>query len=234
MKKHLKTYTLSQYIEDDLRPEEKKSVESHLAECGDCRNELSFLRKMISISSRLKNNSVDDLPGFIDETLVKKDTRKKVFPLRKHFYPAAAAAVLLFASAGLFLEYNFQDQPVKTASTLVKKATVKKAASIKAAADAAELSGVDFEDVVGTSTSIASIVSTLKLNKANVTKVSDSYVEAEVAFDDYQRIRDQFGFALVPSGFFGRSVDLASVGSDDSITTADISPLKTIKIRIRR
>jgi hypothetical protein len=233
MRKHLKTYTLSQYIEDDLRPEERKSVDAHLEECGQCRKELLFLRTMILMTARLKDSSVNNLPEFINETMQKKNTLKKVFPFKKFFYPAAtAAAVLLFAGAGLFLEINSADTSYKKIA--VKKESIKKTVAVKNIADGQELPIVDFEDVVGSSTSIASIVSTLKTNKANITKVSDSYVDAEVEFDDYQRIRDQLGFALVPSGFLGNSVDLASIGSDDTVSSADISPLKTIKIRIRR
>jgi hypothetical protein len=234
MKKHLKTYTLSQYVENDLLPEEKASVEAHLENCGDCRRELSFLRTMISVTSRLKDNSVDDLPVFVDETVNKKSSLRKIVPLRKLFYPAAtAAAVLLFAGAGLFLELNSGGAVQQKVAVAKKEAVKAKSSAVKTAQESPDLPGVDYEDVVGSSTSIASIVSTLKSNKANVTKVADSYVEAEVAFDDYQRIRDQLGFALVPSGFLSDGVGLAAIGSDDTVST-DISPLKTIKIRIRR
>jgi anti-sigma factor RsiW len=221
MKEHITTFDLSRYLEKDLDESEAQNIENHCSTCETCTRELDFLKKMISCSAMLKDSKVSDIAEFVKQTIQKRNKpQRKIVTIRNMLLPvSAAAALIIIAGTGLFIDHD-HSKPIKV--------------SMDFSAVQPEQPRVDYEDVVGSSTSVKSIVSTLKSNGAKVTKVGDGYVEAEVSYDDYQRIRSEFGFAVLPAGFIGDSVDLAASGNDTSIATGGSSPIKALKIRIRR
>jgi len=221
MKEHFTTYDLSRYLEKDLDGSEEKDIERHCSVCEQCAHELDFLKKMIGCAAMLKESKVTDIAAFVKQTIDKKnEPRRRKVSLRHMMLPvSAAAALIIIAGSGLFMDH-YHVKPVKV--------------SMDFSAVQPDQPRVDYEDVVGSSTSVTSIVSTLKTNGAKVTKVTDAYVDAEVSYDDYQRIRSELGFAVLPAGFVGDSVDLAASGDETSIASGGTSPLKSLKIRIRR
>jgi hypothetical protein len=221
MKEHFTTFDLSRYLEKDLDEGESQNIEKHCSVCDLCRRELDFLKKMISCSALLKESKVSDIAEFVKQTIQKKnEPRRRRVSIRHMLLPAtAAAALIIVAGSGIFMDH-YHSKPIKV--------------SMDFSAVQPEQPSVDYEDVVGSSTSVTSIVDTLKTNRAKVTKVTDAYVDAEVSYDDYQRIRSELGFAVLPAGFAGDSVDLAATGDDTSIAAGGVSPLKSLKIRIRR
>jgi hypothetical protein len=221
MKEHFTTFDLSRFLEKDLDESEAQNIEKHCSTCDVCTRELDFLKKMISYSAMLKESKVTDIAEFVKQTIKKKNEPRRLrVSIRHMLLPAtAAAALVIIAGSGLFMDH-YHSKPIKV--------------SMDFSAVQPDQPRVDYEDVVGSSTSVTSIVSTLKKNNAKVTKVSDAYVDAEVSYDDYQRIRSELGFAVLPAGFVGDSVDLASSGDETSIAAGGMSPLKSLKIRIRR
>jgi len=97
---------LSEYLDGALDSEEVSGIESHLASCSACREELSSLRAVCEVLGTLK--SVDSPPDFLNRlrermtsrSFFKRVTRWLFFPLKiklpLEFVTAAAVGVLLF------------------------------------------------------------------------------------------------------------------------------------------
>jgi hypothetical protein len=220
MKEHITTEKLSEYIDGFSANEDKSRIESHLSFCAQCRNELESLQRMIARMGDVKNIVIENTEQFILSTMAKIRRRRKIKIFRHAMMPAAAAAIVLFiVGFGLFEDHQ-QSAALKTASHNMSQ-------------DAKDLVAVDYEDVVGTSASSRSIISTLQNNHAIVTKQTEDYIEATVGLEDYQKIRSSFGFTHLPAGFVGNGLDLASVG-DDARTSPSSYAQDQVKIRIRR
>jgi hypothetical protein len=220
MKEHITTEKLSEYIDGFSADEEKSRIESHLSFCEQCRSELESLKRMITRMGDMKNMMIANTEHFILSTMSKIHRRRRARIFRHAMMPVAAAAVVLFiVGFGLFEDHRQSAAP-KTASRTTSQGST-------------DLVAVDYEDVVGASASVRSIIATLQSNHAKVTKRTDDYVEATVRLEDYQKIRSSFGFTHLPAGFTGNGLDLASVG-DDARTFIPSYDQDLVKIRIRR
>ncbi len=78
---------LPAYLEDLLSPEEKKSIESHLASCPLCTRSLADLKKAENLVKGLEE--VEPPPFFEQRIMarVREEARQKKGILRKFFYP---------------------------------------------------------------------------------------------------------------------------------------------------
>lgn len=102
------TDRLSEYLDQELAPAERRDLESHLKGCPACRETLEELRSVMATAGRLEDREPDaDLwPGIreaIDSTrVVELDRRRK--PARRFSFSlpqlVAAAATLVFVSGG--------------------------------------------------------------------------------------------------------------------------------------
>jgi hypothetical protein len=220
MKEHITTEKLSEYIDGFSDSSEKSRIESHLSLCSQCRSELESLKKMLTRMSGMKTLAIKNTEQFVSLTMSKIRRHRKAKILRHAMMPAAAAAVVLVVVGFGFFEDHRHAASLKTASQSVSH-------------DAAEFTAVDYEDVVGASASVRSIVATLQKNHATVTKKTDDYIEATVSLEDYQKIRSTFGFTQLPAGFVGNGLDLAAVG-DNSQRVAPAYDQDQVRIRIRR
>lgn len=97
---------LSAYLEDDLSPEEKRTVEKHLKTCQSCNDLLSFIEET--------NKSLADFPQLeVSENLLNRlysiPSRKKRlkvsfdFLLRPSLQPIFAAATILMIMISFYL-----------------------------------------------------------------------------------------------------------------------------------
>jgi hypothetical protein len=168
MKEHITTFDLSRYLEKDLEESEARNIEKHCSTCETCMHELDFMKRMISCTAMLKDSKVSDISEFVKQTIQKKNKPlRKIVSLRHMLLPASAAAALfIIAGSGLFMDH-YSSKPIKV--------------SMDFSAVQPEQPRVDYEDVVGTSTSLKSIVSTLKSNGAKVTKFRMMIISAFAA-----------------------------------------------------
>ena len=104
---------LPAYLEDILSPEEKKSIESHLASCSLCRRYLDDLKKAESL---VKGLGEVEPPPFFEQRImarVREEAGQKKGILRKFFYPLhikipiqALAAILVTVLAFYVYQKN--------------------------------------------------------------------------------------------------------------------------------
>jgi anti-sigma factor RsiW len=107
MSEHLNEL-LSSYVDDDVTALERMRVESHLAQCEQCRADLEGLRRVVRRAGTLDDRPpANDLWAGIESRLHSADTSDVVpfAPRRRRFaftmpQLAAAAAVLVAVSAG--------------------------------------------------------------------------------------------------------------------------------------
>jgi hypothetical protein len=219
MKDHVTIEKLSEYIDGFSDSEENSRIANHLSLCEQCRNEFESLKKMIACTGGMKNMVISNTEQFVSSTMTKIRRRRSIRIFRQAMMPLAAAAmVLVIVGFGLFEDHR-QAASLKTAHTISQ--------------DSPALAAVDYEDVVGSSASVRSIIATLQANHATVTKKSDEYIEATVSLEDYQKIRSSFGFTHLPAGFVGNGLDLAAIGDDTQAITRSYDQ-DQVRIRIRR
>ncbi len=113
-KKHIREL-LSVYLDQMCSDEEKKIVESHLAECAECRQELAGLRKTIILVAGLKEiNPPADLWAGIEQRIQKKSFWE-IFDWRP--VPVAAATVVIFLMAVAINKYTVKVAEQEKAGT---------------------------------------------------------------------------------------------------------------------
>ncbi len=102
-KKHIREL-LSVYLDQMCSDEEKKIVETHLAECAECRQELADLRKTITLVAGLKEiNPPANLWAGIEQRIQKKSFWE-IFDWRP--VPVAVATVAIFLMAVAINKYT--------------------------------------------------------------------------------------------------------------------------------
>jgi len=219
MKDHITTEKLSEYIDGFSDSAENSRIVNHLSLCEQCRNEFESLKRMLARMGDMKNMVISNTEQFVSSTMTKIRRRRTIRIFRHAMMPVAAAAVVLvIVGFGLFEDHR-QAASLKTAHAISR--------------DAPALAAVDYEDVVGSSASVRSIISTLQDNHATVTKKTDEYVEATVSLEDYQKIRSSFGFTQLPAGFVGNGLDLAAIGENTQTVTPSYDQ-DQVRVRIRR
>jgi putative zinc finger protein len=95
---------LSEYIDDDLTPEERQSVDAHLTECEACRTTVAELRHVVARAANLKDSTpVNDLWPGIDSRLRADSTTARVSPFRRAISARLSFTIPQVAAAGLTL-----------------------------------------------------------------------------------------------------------------------------------
>lgn len=99
MSHELHAYQLYDYVDDSLNPDERRLLEVHLGQCGQCREELVAIRALRSRTSTLPRTLIparDLWPGI----RVRHRSRPSVVSLSR-MRLAAAAVILVAATSGI-------------------------------------------------------------------------------------------------------------------------------------
>ncbi|CAM3271051.1 zf-HC2 domain-containing protein [Filibacter tadaridae] len=96
------------YLDEDIRPEEERELQEHLANCSECKEIMDGLEESISF---LKSATQIKAPaGFVDGVIARLPKEKSQVGaqrfLRRHPLLSAAAMFLLLMSATLFSSYG--------------------------------------------------------------------------------------------------------------------------------
>jgi len=97
------THSLGSYLVGALDPRERADVETHLAHCPACRDELAGLAALPGLMSRLTTEEVLAGPPPVDDALLERllaaASWQRRLARRRRIVSAAAAAVLLVGGA---------------------------------------------------------------------------------------------------------------------------------------
>lgn len=120
MKCHTAETKLSEYVDDALGQEERRALESHLAECSECRRELAALQRTAEAIRALPRHAAPS--GFASRLMERvraEDAAHASAPRMISLWPrlAAAAAVLLIV-AGAILVVGRRGMPGTSAPAL--------------------------------------------------------------------------------------------------------------------
>ena len=83
-----------QYLEGDLDRSELEALERHLAECGSCKEYLSFLKSTMEVFE--EERVIDDNPAFISSVFEEIDGGSSHIQLRRRILSYVAAAAIFF------------------------------------------------------------------------------------------------------------------------------------------
>ena len=123
---------ISFYIDDAINEKEKKEFETHLEKCSECKMELEEMKIILSELSLMEEL---DLPMNFESELkaklmAKKDIKEEVKFKGKYIY-SAVAALILFISAGAFLNSNQNIVEDASRNSLSKSKVMSEASSPK-------------------------------------------------------------------------------------------------------
>jgi len=159
--------------------EEKEKIVEHFGECTNCDNEYGRLKKMICHLEAFRDYDFC-LTGISEKTMQKMVWRKRKNFIFKRALPAVAASFMLVTGFGL---YN---------SGYLK------------APDGNQMHGsMVTASMAGNDT--ARIVKIIGDHDAKIVKVSDLYVEGEIPYKDFNRLRRNLGFRKVVYNVTDRS-----------------------------
>ena len=103
-------YHLSVYLEDEVAPAERRTIESHLQECARCRHELNLLQQTVSALQSIEEIEV---PSHLTTAIEARVSTRK-YPRRQNLIsrlffpmhiklPLEAAALILIALGAVYL-----------------------------------------------------------------------------------------------------------------------------------
>jgi hypothetical protein len=217
MNGHIPFQKLSEYADNELSAQERADVDTHLSACELCARELAAVKKIIDAGCELRSCLVFKTDAFVAKTMDRVRKRRKFRLFHRYVMPVSAAAAILIVAGVGFIDAHIEKKQLRASHAVSDNATP-----------------VDSEDFVGSRMSVRDIHSVLKRNGAQITTSSDEYVDAEVLFADYQRIRSELGFAELP-GFIGDgSLNLATAGDGESVVSQGTRDRNVVTIRIRR
>ena len=110
---------LGAYLDGELRANELRQIEEHLAACQSCRVELGRLKKLDGL---LRNLGSLSAPADFETRLSQRleGTAKRVVPMTRFAalkkFAVAAAAALILTAGGIFMVGNSPRQPVSVPS----------------------------------------------------------------------------------------------------------------------
>jgi hypothetical protein len=104
MKTDAFTDQLSEYLDDELSPAQRESVDAHLSECEACRITLEELRGVVTEAASVKDSSprVDLWPG-IESRITAAPSASRVSPFRRALTARLSFTIPQVAAAGLTL-----------------------------------------------------------------------------------------------------------------------------------
>lgn len=99
------------YLDEDITPENKEALRSHLQTCSDCRDYFHELKKAVAlVQSTARISAPDD---FIDKVMAQLPKEKKQVVAKRWFkqhpFLTAASLFLLLMTGSIFASYN-EDQ----------------------------------------------------------------------------------------------------------------------------
>jgi len=98
------TSQLSEYLDDELSPGQRQTVDAHLVECEACRRTLEELRHVVAHAANLTDSApVSDLWPGIESRIAPGSTRARVSPFRRAISARLSFTIPQVAAAGLAL-----------------------------------------------------------------------------------------------------------------------------------
>jgi len=99
------TDRLSEYLDDDLRPEERRQVAAHLEQCRECRATLDELRRIVSEAKALRDSAPsNDLWSAVAARIgPASQLRLRISPFRRAVSSRLSFTLPQLAAAGLAL-----------------------------------------------------------------------------------------------------------------------------------
>src|SRR6185503_10506360 len=98
------TSQLSEYLDDELSPGQRQTVDAHLVECEACRRTLEELRHVVTHAANLTDSApVSDLWPGIESRIAPGSTRARVSPFRRAISARLSFTIPQVAAAGLAL-----------------------------------------------------------------------------------------------------------------------------------
>jgi len=95
---------LSDYLDDELPPAERVSIDAHLKECEDCRTILAELRRVVFQAANLKDSPpMTDLWPGVASQITTRPLASKVSPFRRAISARLSFTIPQVAAAGLAL-----------------------------------------------------------------------------------------------------------------------------------
>ncbi len=217
MNGHIPFQKLSEYADNELPAQERADIDTHLSACALCARELAAIKSILGAGCEIRSCIVFKTDAFVSKTMDRVRKRRVFRLFHRYVMPVAAAAAILIVVGVGFIDAHIEKKQSRATYAVTDNA-----------------SPVDSEDFVGSKMSVSDIRSVLKRNGAQITTSSDAYVDAEVLFADYQRIRSELGFTELP-GFIGDgSLNLATAGDGDAVVSQGTRDRNVVKIRIRR
>jgi tetratricopeptide (TPR) repeat protein len=97
---------LSEYIDDELEPSERRALEAHLTECAECRTDLAALRAVVRRAGSLTDTPpVSDLWPGVAARIDPRPARRTTLATRRFAFTlpqlVAASLALIVASGGM-------------------------------------------------------------------------------------------------------------------------------------
>jgi anti-sigma factor RsiW len=99
------TDRLSEYLDDELRPEERRQVTAHLEQCRECRATLDELRRVVSEAKALRDSApTSDLWSTVAARIEPASQRRlRISPFRRALSSRLSFTLPQLAAAGLAL-----------------------------------------------------------------------------------------------------------------------------------
>ena len=92
------------YLDDELSPGQRQTVDAHLVECEACRRTLEELRHVVAHAANLTDSApVSDLWPGIEARIAPGSTRARVSPFRRAISARLSFTIPQVAAAGLAL-----------------------------------------------------------------------------------------------------------------------------------
>ena len=217
MSGHIPFQKLSEYVDNEVSAEERGVIEKHVSACELCARELNALKSIIGAGCEIRSAFVFKTDEFVFRTMQRVRKRRVFRFVHRYLMPVSAAAAILIVVGVGFIDAHIEKKRSKALYAVSE-----------------EVSPVDSEDFVGPKMSVREIKSILSKNGAKITKSSDEYIDAQVLFADYQRIRTQLGFTELPSFIGDGTLNLATAGDGDALISGGTRDRNVVNIRIRR
>ncbi|MDR3237399.1 MAG: hypothetical protein LBT84_02730 [Spirochaetia bacterium] len=173
---HIPFEKLSDFCDDEvIVQEERKELLEHMQKCHFCKSEFHQLQSMISYCSDLRKTFIC-AEDFVKKTMAAIKWRHRRRTLLTHV-PVAAASVVLIGGVALFASIINAPAGHDTGSFAIMPPSP---LPLNTAAS-------DTENVVGI----------LSANSASIFKVSDLFIEGEIAAERFAKLRRELGFRKV-------------------------------------